>query len=143
MTVPAVTVVGSGASGVHFALTLLRKGYRVRMLDVGRRGSAPVLPEAALNGLKRELDDPTSYFLGQRFGAAHLPGVDDEYYGIPPSKDFVFDPPKGFRNHAAGFAPLFSFARGGLAEIRSEPGEGTEVRLTMPRAGTAGRNEAS
>ena len=31
-----VSVVGSGASGVHFALTLLEKGYDVTMLDVGR-----------------------------------------------------------------------------------------------------------
>jgi choline dehydrogenase-like flavoprotein len=116
VTLPTVTVVGSGASGVHFALTLLGKGYRVRMLDVGRRGSAPVLPDETLNGLKRTLDDPTAYFLGPAFGAVHLPGIDDEYYGIPPSKDFVFDPPEGFRSSGTGFAPLFSFARGGLAE---------------------------
>ena len=116
MTTPAVTIIGSGASGVHFALTLLRKGLTVRMIDVGRRGAPVPLPGATLNGLKRELDDPVSYFLGQRFEAVHLPGVDDEYYGIPPSKDFIFDPPEGFRNDTSGFSPLFSFARGGLAE---------------------------
>ena len=53
MSRPAVTIVGSGASGVHLALTLLRKGHRVRLLDVGRQGAAPVLPHATLNGLKR------------------------------------------------------------------------------------------
>jgi choline dehydrogenase-like flavoprotein len=111
-----VTIVGSGASGVHLALTLLRRGYRVRMLDVGRQGAVPVLPHATLNGLKRELDDPVSYFLGARFDAALLPGGGDEYYGIPPSKNHVFDPPDGFRSANSGFAPLFSFARGGLAE---------------------------
>ena len=116
MTRPTVTVVGSGASGVHFALTLLGKGYRVRMLDVGRQGRAPVLPDATLNGLKRQLEDPTSYFLGPRFEAALLPGVDEEYYGIPPSKDFVFDLPDDFRPQTSGFDPLFSFARGGLGE---------------------------
>lgn len=111
-----MTVVGSGASGVHFALTLLRKGQRVRMLDVGRMGTAPVLPAASLNGLKRDLADPVSYFLGPQLESAFLPGVDDEYYGIPPSKDFIFDPPEGFRADSSGFSPLFSFARGGLAE---------------------------
>lgn len=116
MTTPTVTVIGSGASGVHFALTLLRKGHRVRMLDVGRRGRAPVLPDATLNELKRDLDDPTSYFLGPRFEAALLPGIDEEYYGIPPSKDYVFDAPEGFQHRASGFDPLFSFARGGLGE---------------------------
>ena len=50
------------------------------------------------------------------FGAALLPGVDEEYYGLPPSKDYVFEAPAGFRHDSRGFAPLFSFARGGLAQ---------------------------
>jgi choline dehydrogenase-like flavoprotein len=87
------------------------------MLDVGRRGAAPVLPEASLNELKRDLADPVSYFLGPRFGSTLLPGVDEEFYGLPPSKDFVFDHPEGFRAETSGFAPLFSFARGGLGEV--------------------------
>ena len=33
-----VVIVGSGASGVHFALSLLEKGYEVVMLDVGVGG---------------------------------------------------------------------------------------------------------
>ncbi len=114
--IPAVTVIGSGASGVHFALTLLRKGLSVRLLDVGRRPARPVLADATLDGLKRDLPDPVDYFLGPRFGAALLPGIDEEYYGLPPSKDFVFDAPPGFRHESQGFSPLFSFARGGLAE---------------------------
>ncbi len=113
---PTVTVVGSGASGVHFALSVLRKGGSVRMLDVGRQGRAQVLPDAGLDTLKRELDDPAAYFLGRRYEAALLPGVNDEYYGTPPGKDFVFTHPDGFRHTSSGFAPLFSFARGGLAE---------------------------
>ena len=113
---PAVTVVGSGASGVHFALTVLRKGGRVRMLDVGRTGRAAVLPSATLNGLKSELPDPTGYFLGTNYESVLLPGVTDEYYGIPPSKDYVFEAPAGFDHASRGFAPLFSFAGGGLAE---------------------------
>ena len=114
---PSVTVVGSGASGVHFALTVLRKGGTVRMLDVGRTGRAPIAPDADLTGLKDQLEDPTSYFLGERFGAVLLPGRNEEYYGIPPSKDFVFDQPDGFGFASAGFAPVFSFARGGLGEV--------------------------
>jgi choline dehydrogenase-like flavoprotein len=113
---PTVTVVGSGASGVHFALSVLRRGGSVRMLDVGRQGRAQVLPDAGLDRLKRELDDPAAYFLGPRYDAALLPGDTDEYYGTPPSKDYVFQHPEGFGHASSGFAPLFSFARGGLAE---------------------------
>jgi choline dehydrogenase-like flavoprotein len=113
---PTVTVVGSGASGVHFALSALRRGLAVRMIDIGRRGRAPVLPDLGLDDLKRQLDDPAAYFLGEQFDAVLLPGVDEEYYGIPPSKDYVFDPPAGFGHASTGFAPLFSFAQGGLAE---------------------------
>jgi len=113
---PDVTVVGSGASGIHFAFTVLRRGGRVRMLDVGRTGRPAVLPEASLNDLKARLDDPTGYFLGRSFEAVHLPGVTDEYYGIPPGKDYIFEAPEGFDHTSRGFAPLFSFAGGGLAE---------------------------
>jgi len=113
---PAVTVIGSGASGVQFALSLLRKGVGVRMLDVGRKGRPPVLPDASLNELKAQLSDPAEYFLGARYEAALLPGVSEEYYGIPPSKDYVFDHPEGFSHASAGFSPLFSFAQGGLGE---------------------------
>ena len=114
---PGVTVVGSGASGVHFALTVLQRGGTVRMIDVGRAGRSPVLPEATLAQLKDRLPDPSAYFLGDRFEAVLLPGVSDEYYGTPPSKDFVFDHPAGFEYATSGFSPLFSFAQGGLAEV--------------------------
>ena len=62
-----IVVVGSGASGVHFSLTLLKKGYRVRMLDVGRVGSAAVLPDASLHELKSSVEDPAAFFLGEQF----------------------------------------------------------------------------
>ena len=111
-----VVVVGSGASGVHFALSLLRKGLRVTMLDVGRHGADPVSPTATMTALKDTLADPAGYFLGSGFGGVLLPTDDAEYYGIPPSKDYVFDPVPEFRFSSSGFAPLFSFAQGGLAQ---------------------------
>src|SRR5437867_974996 len=113
---PKVVVVGSGASGVHFALTLLRKRYEVTMVDVGREGAPPVLPEASFTELKEQLPDSVGYFLGTGFEGVVLPDFEREYYGIPPGKQYVFDTPLGFRYSAMGFAPLFSFARGGLAE---------------------------
>lgn len=111
-----VVVVGSGASGVHFALTALRKGRRVVMLDVGHAKPAPVNPGSSLNGLKRGLEDPVRYFLGPNYEALILPGHGKEYYGIPPSKTNVFRERKEFTYRARGFSPLVSFAAGGLAE---------------------------
>ena len=111
-----VVVVGSGPSGVHFAKSLLEKGRRVRMLDVGRRGAAPLRPDLDLEGLKHALPDPVPYFLGEDFESLLLPGDDEEYYGFPPSSRHVFEGLDGFDFAAHGFSPLFSFASGGLAE---------------------------
>ena len=111
-----VWVVGSGASGVHFALTLLEKGVDVTMIDVGRVGPEPVQPEASLNSLKETLEDPTAYFLGQALEGVSLPNLDSEYYGIPPGREFILESLPGFSYTTRGFAPLFSFAQGGLAE---------------------------
>jgi choline dehydrogenase-like flavoprotein len=111
-----VVVVGSGASGVHFALSVLRKGHDVTMVDVGHDRRTHVLPEAGFDALKEQLPDPVSYFLGSRFEGVVLPDAEGEYYGIPPHKQYVFETPRDFRVSAQGFAPLFSFAQGGLAE---------------------------
>jgi choline dehydrogenase-like flavoprotein len=112
-----VVVVGSGPSGVHFALTLLQKGYPVTMLDVGYEGPVPVNPDDTLRQLKKNLDDPASYFLGESYESVLLPDDRKEYYGIPPSKGYVFRSPRGFAYRSKGFEPLFSFAGGGLAEV--------------------------
>jgi choline dehydrogenase-like flavoprotein len=86
------------------------------MLDVGRSGPDPVSPGSSLAGLRDTLADPSGYFLGPTYDGVLLPGDAGEYYGIPPSKDYVFDTIPGFRSSSSGFAPLFSFAQGGLAQ---------------------------
>jgi choline dehydrogenase-like flavoprotein len=109
-------IVGSGASGAHFALTLLRKGHRVQLIDVGYQRSAPVRPDDSFIDLKRNLEDPAGYFLGPDFESLLLPSETHEYYGFPPSKSYVFRHSPMFRHRATGFSPLLSFATGGLAE---------------------------
>ena len=116
MTTRHVFVVGSGPSGVHFAETALAKGWAVTMIDVGRQAPAPVLPDARFDQLKDDLDDPVGYFLGSDYHGAVLPDFDKEYYGIPPSKQYVFEDPAVFTSSSDGFDPLFSLARGGLAQ---------------------------
>ncbi len=111
-----VVVVGSGAGGVHFALSMLDKGHAVTMIDVGKIGPEAVSPGSTLNELKETLDDPSAYFLGPRGEAVLLPDDSKEYYGFPPSKRYVFEHLRGFDYESEGFEPLFSFARGGLAQ---------------------------
>lgn len=111
-----ILIVGSGASGVHFALTLLKRGFDVTMMDVGHQKPDIVNPEDSLNQLKTNLDDPVKYFLGERYEGVFFPDAREEYYGTPPNKGYVFAQVPNFRYNANGFAPLLSFARGGLAE---------------------------
>lgn len=111
-----IVIVGSGASGVHFALSLLRKNYEVVMLDVGFPKNPPLNPRDTFNGLKQNLPDPARYFLGEEYQGVLLPGNKAEYYGLRPNKDYVFEAPAGFDYKSRGFSPLFSFARGGLGE---------------------------
>lgn len=116
----SVAVVGSGASGIHFALSLLKKGYPVTVLDVGWQKPAAANPTDHWKTLKSNLADPVAYFLGKEFEATVLPGEEGayltKYYGFPPSKSHVFMQPDGFRYEANGFTPMLSFAQGGLAE---------------------------
>lgn len=111
-----IVIVGSGASGVHFALSALRKGYQVTMIDVGYEKPDPVNRDDTFTTLKENLSDPAAYFLGDRYQGVLLPGSEKEYYGIPPNKDYVFRSPDDFHYQSRGFAPLFSFAQGGLAQ---------------------------
>jgi len=111
-----VVIVGAGASAVHIAATALEMGRRVVMLDVGRPRTPHALPGASLNELKQRLDDPVAYFLGDKYDALILPSHDSEYYGLPPSKSYVFETAPGQEFEARGFEPLSSFAAGGLAE---------------------------
>ena len=112
-----VVVVGSGASGIHFALTLLEKGYEVVMVDVGNEPSEGRDPAVSFSDLKESLQDPVGYFLGHKFEGIIHKGPETEFYGFPPNKQYVFSSPQEFQFRSSGFAPLTSFAAGGMAEV--------------------------
>ncbi len=109
-------VVGSGATGVHFAQTLLERGETVELLDVGFERPVAPLPDADIDALKDELPEPERYFLGEHGEAVVFPSPAAKPYGFPPSKEYVFRRPLGVQLRERGFAPLTSYARGGLAE---------------------------
>jgi len=101
---------------VHFALTLLEKGHEVTLVDVGHAGPEPVRPDLSWLELKEQLEDPTDYFLGDRFQGVVFPDDESEFYGFPPAKGYIFKEPPGVDTEHRGFEPLFSYAQGGLAE---------------------------
>jgi len=110
-----VIVVGAGVAGAHTALTLLERGYQVELWDVGR----PELPFPAaglsFDDLKRQLDDPISYFLGADLGGVIPPAV-PELLRYPPSRAFLIDREDMSTGLVGdGFEPFGSFAKGGLA----------------------------
>jgi len=111
-----VLIVGSGPSGVHLARTLVDLGRSVTLLDVGHERPALALPDADFDALKRRLDDPVGYFLGQDGRGVVFPGDRTRYFSHPPSKEYVFSRPAGFHTDMTNFEPLISFAAGGLAE---------------------------
>jgi choline dehydrogenase-like flavoprotein len=114
--VSTVLIVGSGATGVHFAATALVRGHEVIMLDVGHERPLAVAPQADFDGLKETLADPAGYFLGPSGEAVVYPSAAAKFYGFPPSKSYVFASPARFASETTGFEPVTSFAAGGLAE---------------------------
>ncbi len=111
------TVIGSGPSAVHFALSALQAGHSVDMIDVGRSPPAVVNARDSFAQLKENLEDPVSYFLGTNYEGALLPGDQEEFYGIPPSKNYALESVPQLRVESREFSPIFSFARGGLAQM--------------------------
>lgn len=111
-----LVVVGSGASGVHFARTALEMGHAVTLLDVGHERPPAVSPDSSFLGLRDDLSAPLDYFLGPQSEGVVYPASRDTYYGFPPSKAHVFRPVDGFASDFRGIRPSLSFARGGLAE---------------------------
>ncbi|MFN8666663.1 MAG: GMC oxidoreductase [Gemmatimonadaceae bacterium] len=109
-------VVGSGATGVHFAQTMLERGHTVTLLDVGFERPPAPHPDAPFTRLKEALDDDGAYFLGANGEAVVYPTAHGKPYGFPPSKAHVFRRPDGEGVVERGFHPMLSYARGGLAE---------------------------
>ncbi len=109
-------VVGSGASGVHYAQTVLERGEEVTLLDVGYERPVAPFPDASYAHLKEQVEDPLTHFLGERAEYVVYPTPFSKPYGFPPNRAYVFRQPAAWALRQQGFDPLVSFARGGLAE---------------------------
>jgi hypothetical protein len=115
-----VIVVGSGPSGIHFALTAVERGHKVTVIDVGKTNGSTPRADLGYVGLKRRLPDPTPYFLGDEYEGAQIPmpsdGAEENYYNISAAKNHVFERSRRFSYREQGLSAFHSFAAGGLAE---------------------------
>ncbi|MDA8021026.1 MAG: hypothetical protein MPN21_26610 [Thermoanaerobaculia bacterium] len=110
-----VIVVGSGPAGTFAAKGLL--GLDTLMLDVGRRPSQPLSPDASLRELIRQGSADPTQILGPRFESLH--NISHRYLSPKlkaPQLRFVTDSPNesGFIG-SNGHEAVTSSARGGLA----------------------------
>ena len=110
-----IVVVGAGVSGAHAALTLLERNFNVELWDVGQTEEPHSAKGLGFNDLKKSLDDPIAYFLGDQLSAL-IPPDSDELLRYPPSRNFLAstkDPLWGFESDT--FYPFGSYNKGGLA----------------------------
>lgn len=108
------TIIGSGPSGVHAALTLLQRGKTVVLYDVGRIEPEPPHRSWSFAELKEHLPASLEYFLGEHFEAL-IPPQAGTLLVYPPSRNFHIarDEPL-MPVERAQFDPLISYSQGGL-----------------------------
>ncbi len=111
-----VLVVGSGPSGVHAARTLVERGARVTMLDVGISDTryAGRVPAGDFTTLRREDTEQHRYFLGEAFEGVPWGAVRPGAQLTPPRQYLVRDVERWTPLVSESFTPLESLARGGL-----------------------------
>jgi choline dehydrogenase-like flavoprotein len=107
-------VVGSGMTGAHAAQTLLERGRRVLMLDVGVRETryAPLVPAADFLTVRERETEQHRYFLGDRFEG--VPWGPAAHTLTPPRQHLVEGTGRWLPLRARAFRAMESLCYGGL-----------------------------
>jgi ferredoxin len=110
------TIIGSGATGVNAALTLLEKGYNVEMLDYGLCENQPAQKSYSFKKIKDQNPNAINFFYGTGMGG--ISDADDlDVFKYPERRKSIstinlYDNPE----NTESFQPFFSHTKGGLAE---------------------------
>lgn len=112
-----ILVVGSGPSAVNFAKRALQNHHAVEIVDVGLDYHKRDQQALGYNELKSTLDDPARFFLGNEYEGIKIGDVSDNATRIPQSRQHVISQIPQFNIDSDSFNPLYSFAKGGLAEV--------------------------
>jgi choline dehydrogenase-like flavoprotein len=107
-------VVGSGMTGAHAAQTLVERGRRVLMLDVGVRETryAPLVPAADFVTVREREAEQHRYFLGDRFEG--IPWGPAAHTLTPPRQHLVAGTERWLPLEARAFRAMESLCYGGL-----------------------------
>ena len=109
-------VVGSGCSGAMAAQTLVEKGAKVLMLDVGytdKRYKA-LVPDLDFTSIREQRNDQHRLFLGDDFEGIPTPGVKTGAQLTPPRKYLIEGVSRLLPMISDTFFPMESLAYGGL-----------------------------
>jgi len=109
-------VVGSGPSGAHAALSLVRAGATVAVVDVGHvdREYARLIPDRPFSAIRRSDPEQRRYFLGDRLeGVATRAGTAGAQL-TPPRQFIVRDADERLPFRSSTLRPMQSLALGGL-----------------------------
>ena len=111
-----VIVVGSGASAVHAAQSLIDAGHTVLMLDVGIEDTiyAPLIPDQPFSVMRRTDHSQHRFLLGDDFEGIPLGELGTGPQLTPPRQYIVRDTARLAPIHSGSFSPIESLAVGGL-----------------------------
>jgi hypothetical protein len=114
-----VVIVGSGASGVHAALPLVKSGLKVLMIDGGSEPeNQPIQSDKDFESVRRQSAHQNKLFLGERLQGMFIPGEKTHSSMMAAgSREHVSrDVDKHLPLDAQGLSVVQTLARGGLTE---------------------------
>jgi len=107
-------VVGSGMTGAHAAQTLIERGRRVLMLDLGLRETryAPLVPDSDFVTVREREAEQHRYFLGDDFEG--IPWGPAAHTLTPPRQHLIAGTERWLPLRGPGFSRMESLCYGGL-----------------------------
>lgn len=107
-------VVGSGCTGSMAAQTLVEKGLKVTMVDVGIEGSFTRVPDNSFSGIRATDPHQYKYWLGESFEGISFEDISIGAQLTPARKYIISKVKELLHFYSDSFSPMESLAFGGL-----------------------------
>lgn len=112
-----VLIVGSGPAGVSAAWPLVQAGLKVIMLDQGREGSGPPLPDDALMSVRLNDEGQWRYFIGEDFHGLAARKRETPKMKVPGFRFVLEGFEQAYSIRATGMLTTGSLAKGGTSRM--------------------------